>query len=240
MLNQLSLQRFLFIDIETVPELRSYEEMDAETQQLWAKKVERFRLEGESDSDLYLRRTGILAEFSKVVCITLGYFSEEGGRSFRLKSFAGNDEPELLSQVKALFDEFYPKSSKAYLTGHNIKEFDVPFLCRRMLINGIELPNLLNVTGKKPWEVNYIDTLNLWKFGDYKHYTSLKLLCKVLKVPTPKDDMDGSMVGAVYQEENGLERIVNYCQKDVQAVANIILKFRGEPLLQSEEVNIGS
>ena len=124
------------------------------------------------------------------------------------------------------------------LSGHNIKEFDVPYVCRRMLVNGIKLPNILNIFGKKPWEVLNIDTMDLWKFGDYKSYTSLKLLAALFGIATPKDDIDGSDVGKVFWIDNDLERIVTYCQKDVLTVAQLLLKFKGLPLLDDDQVTI--
>lgn len=105
-----------------------------------------------------------------------------------------------------------------------------------MIIHGIELPLKLNLFGKKPWEVPHLDTLELWKFGDFKHYTSLKLLTSVLGIPSPKDDIDGSEIFRVYYEENDVQRIVTYCQKDTIAVAQIILRLRGEALLETAEI----
>ena len=122
------------------------------------------------------------------------------------------------------------------LCAHNGKEFDFPFMARRMLIHKIQLPAKLNLCGKKPWEIPHLDTLELWKFGDYKHYTSLKLLTNVLGIQSPKDDIDGSEIYTVFYKEKDLERIVNYCQKDTLAVAQILLRLEGEALLSKDEI----
>ena len=156
-------------------------------------------------------------------------------REFRVKSFFGKDETELLIQFVDLLETSFEKKS-TLLCGHNIKEFDVPYIARRLLINNLQLPKSLNLMGKKPWEVPHLDTLELWKFGDYKHFTSLKLLTEVLGIPSPKDDIDGSQVRDVYYEENNLNRIKSYCEKDVVAVAQVLLKLSHKDLLSVQEI----
>ena len=181
---------------------------------------------------LYNEKGGILAEFGKIICISVGFVQENSlGRTMRLKSFAHDDEETLLKQFKSLIE------TRVYLLcGHNSKEFDIPYICRRMLVNGISLPPSLDIAGKKPWEINHLDTMDLWKFGDYKHYTSLKLMCKVLGIPSPKGDIDGSQVGHVFYVEKDIDRIVTYCEKDTIAVAQIFLRLRREDLLIEEEI----
>ena len=186
--------------------------------------------------EFYKKKAGIMAEFAKVVCISVGYlFKEKGENHFRIKSFYGDEEKELLSDFILLLNkEFNTKSH--LLCAHNGKEFDFPFLARRILVNGLKLPKLLDIAGKKPWEVNHLDTMELWRFGDYKHYTSIKLLSALFNIPTPKDDIDGSQVARVYYEEKDLERIKTYCQKDTLTVAQLLLKYKGEDLIKEENI----
>lgn len=234
MVNQLKLENILFLDIETVPENASYDELDPVKKQLWKDKTEYQRKEEFSPEEFY-DRAGIWAEFGKIVCISVGYFTlKENTRNFRIKTFYG-EEHSLLIEFKALLNTHFSRP-KQLLCAHNGKEFDFPFIARRMLILGIELPSKLNLFGKKPWEVMHLDTLDLWKFGDYKHYTSLKLLTNILGIPSPKDDIEGSQVCAVYYIENNIERIVTYCEKDVIAIAQIVLRFRQEELLTPNEI----
>jgi len=182
-------------------------------------------------------RAGILAEFAKVICISIGYFRKENGNlQLRIKSFYSHNEKELLENFIKMIQQLHSGNNKWCFTGHNIKEFDVPFLCRRMLVNNLMIPGFLDFQNIKPWDTPVTDTLHLWRFGDYKHYTTLKLLAAALGVPSPKDDIDGSQVGEVYWEQNDLERIVCYCQKDVVTVANIILRFKNMPLISQEQI----
>ena len=231
MLAHINLYNLLFIDIETVPEYSSWQQLSPAMQALWAIKHQTLRAENETPEEGYLKRAGVYAEFAKVVCISIGYFRLEkttGKKIFRLKSFAGDDESLVLSQFAALLDRSFNDADLYCFCGHNIKEFDVPFLCRRMVIHHINLPNLMDTSGKKPWEVRDVDTLHLWRFGDFKNYTSLKLLAEVLGIPTPKDDIDGKDVCRVYWQEKNLERITTYCQKDVVTVARLLMRLKGE------------
>ena len=230
----MKLEQILFLDIETVPLEASFGALSEEAQQLFADKTQYQRKDEISPKEFY-GRAGIWAEFGKIVCISAGYFVDVSDkRSFRMTSFYG-EELNLLNAFKALLDQHF---SKRYhkLCAHNGKEFDFPYIARRMLVHDIRLPNALKIAGKKPWEVPHLDTLELWKFGDYKHYTSLKLLTNTLGIPSPKDDMDGSRVADVFYNEKDVERIVNYCERDVVAVAQILLKFEGLPLLKDKEM----
>ena len=234
MIRKLNLEHILFLDIETVPQHESFDMLDDDFKKLYADKTRYLRKE-EHTPEEYYDRAGIWAEFGKIVCISVGYFKITGdGRSFRTTSFFGEEE-ELLIQFKNLIETHF-NSSRHLLCAHNGKEFDFPYIARRMIIHGIELPYKLNLFGKKPWEVPHLDTLDLWKFGDYKHYTSLKLLTKILGIPSPKDDIDGSQVRSVFYEEEDIDRIVVYCEKDTVAVAQILLRLRGEELLYPNEV----
>ena len=231
MLKKIPSQKVLFLDIETVPQVANWNELSPEWQNLWSKKIERQLSENETPEEFYGKRAGILAEFGKIVCISCGIITPEN--TLKLKSFYGDDEVDILLGFNKLIQDNYFKSD-LILCAHNGKEFDFPFMARRMIINEIEVPNALNLQGKKPWEIPHLDTMELWKFGDYKHYTSLNLLAAVLGIPTPKDDIDGSQVASVYYEEKDLERIKTYCEKDVLTVAQIFRKFRGEDLLERE------
>ena len=234
MLENLNLKNILFLDIETVPQYATYEEVPPDFANLWEKKVQSLRKDDES-LDVSYRRAGIYAEFGKIICISCGYFTT--GNKFRIKSFYGHNEKKLLLEFSEVLLKHFNSSDK-FLCAHNGKEFDFPFLCRRMVIHQLALPSILDTAGKKPWEVSHLDTMELWKFGDYKSYTSLNLLALILGIPTPKDDIDGSMVWQVYWEEKNLERIVTYCQKDVLTVAQILRKFRREELIPMEEMEI--
>ena len=237
MLDNISLENILFLDIETVPQSESFEKISDEMQGLWERKAMQIRKENETATDAY-RHAGIYAEFGKIICIGAGYVSgAKENRSMRIKAFAGDDEKIILSEFSAMMKKFFSGGNK-YLCAHNGKEFDYPFIPRRILINGIPLPAALDTAGKKPWEVQHLDTMELWKFGDYKSYTSLNLLATIFNVPTPKDDIDGSMVNEVYWKQKDLERIVRYCRKDVLTVAQIILRFKGEHLLGNDHVEM--
>jgi DNA polymerase elongation subunit (family B) len=214
----------MFIDIETVPQKEDYGKLDAPMQMLWDKKSRYFRNEDQTGADVY-ERAGIYAEFGKIICISAGIIKETNPFSLRLKSFFGDDERSVLEDFTAMLAKFMRTRPDALLCGHNAKEFDFPYMARRMIINGLPVAPLLNNAGKKPWEVRLLDTMELWKFGDYKSFTSLELLTTILNIPTPKDDIDGSMVARVYREENGINRIVKYCEKDVIAVAQVFLRF---------------
>ena len=229
----------LFLDIETVPQYSSYNDLPEDWRQLWDIKSNTLsrNQEGQTSEMLY-PRAGIYAEFGKIVCISCGVVQGKGEqRKIILKSFSGDNEKELLQQFNVMLNNWVSGEQK-FLCAHNGKEFDFPYLCRRMIINNLTIPATLNSSGKKPWEVNHFDTLELWKFGDYKSYTSLNLLAYVLGIKTPKDDIDGSMVWEVYWKENNLQRIVTYCQKDVVTVAQILLRMNGEALIKEENIVI--
>lgn len=242
-MTQADLQKIMFIDIETVPQTQSLDGISVELAHLWEDK---FRLIQKRMPEKYTDETtpeeafqnsaGIYAEFGKIVCISVGFVYFVGNKMFfRTKSFAGDDEKALLEDFLTLISKFF-QSKEHTFCGHNIKEFDIPYICRRLLIQGIKLPNVLNISGKKPWEIGFIDTLELWKFGDYKNYTSLKLLTAVFQIPTPKDDIDGSQVADVYYNQHDIQRIATYCQKDVVATAQVFLKLQAMPLILPENI----
>lgn len=235
-----SLFDLFLIDIETVPQFIDYVHLPVDVQRLFIDKVSKTMPDGFDYQEAYHQRAGILAEFSKVICISTGFFYKDTGDRIclRIKSIYGNNEKELLNEFIDISNRFRQTKPKFEYAGHNIREFDIPFLCRRMMINYVELPSYLQLYGAKPWEIKMTDTLQWWKFGDYKNYTSLHLLACTLGVPTSKDDIDGSMVQDVYYKESNLQRIVNYCQKDVVVVGRLIQRFKSLPMLEDEHIFI--
>ena len=234
MLHRISLEHILFLDIETVPQFESFELLDPLAQQLWEQKTEYQRKEEFTPSEFY-DRAGIWAEFGKIICISVCYFVRSNNqRQFRVTSISG-EEHHILTNFNKLLQTHFNKAQDL-LCAHNGKEFDFPYIARRMIIHGLPLPNKLNLFGKKPWEIPHLDTMELWKFGDYKTYTSLKLMAYTLGIPSPKDDIDGSQVRDVFYVEKDLERIVHYCEKDTITVAQIFLKLRNETLLEDHEI----
>jgi len=229
MLEEIKLENILFIDVETAPLVYQYSDLDETMRYLWDNK---FRYQPAESAETQYKKAGIYAEFAKVICISVGFFNDE---VFRIKSYFNDSEKELLTEFSMLLNSHYNKKTHL-LCAHNGKEFDFPFLCRRMLINDIRLPKILNISGKKPWEINHIDTMELWKFGDYKNYTSLNLLAAIFNIPTPKDDINGSDVARVYWEYQDIKRIVNYCQKDVITVAQLLLKFKGLSPIKNKNI----
>jgi len=235
MLYKINLEHILFLDIETVPAYEDYDSLSDEMKYLWADKTKYQRKDDMAPEEFY-DRAGIWAEFGKIVCISVGYFVIKGekNRSFRTTSFYGKEQ-QLLMEFKKLLETHFSRPHHL-LCAHNGKEFDFPYIARRMIIHRISLPSKLDLFGKKPWEVAHLDTLDLWKFGDYKHYTSLKLLTHILGIPSPKDDIDGSQVREVYYEKKDINRIITYCEKDTVAVAQILLRLRQEEILNDDEV----
>ncbi len=234
MLDRINLEHILFLDIETVPESEHFNELDDEKKELWGHKS-KYQRKDEFTAEEFYERAGIWAEFGKIICISVGYFNFKGDiRTFRTTSFHG-EESKLLKEFKNLMITHF-SSAKHLMCGHNAKEFDFPYIARRMIIHGIELPYKLNLFGKKPWEIPHLDTMELWKFGDYKHFTSLKLLANILGISSPKDDIDGSQVRQVYYEEKNLDRIITYCEKDVITTAQVFLRLRNDELLDTSEI----
>jgi 3'-5' exonuclease len=231
------LRDILFVDIETVASTSDYSSLNERLKEQWARKASFLRRDhGATDEDLFHERAGIYAEFGKIICVAVGkYFDNEAGDlGLRTKVYSSHDESEILLDFKGMLDRI--DSSTLRLCAHNGKEFDYPYLCRRMLINGIPLPPPLNLSGKKAWEVQHLDTMELWKFGDYKHYTSLDLLAAIFNIPSSKTDMDGSQVNAVYYKQNDLDKISSYCRRDVVVLAQLFLKLRGYPVVSEHNI----
>lgn len=241
MLPAIELTRVLFLDIETVSGQSSYQDLDEDWKKLWEIKGNALArgqqepLTPEELSASYEDKAGIFSEFGKIVCISVGILlrdRESRELNVRLTSFQSADEKVVLKEFSKLLEAYYPDQRQYYLCGHNIREFDIPFICRRLVIHGLPLPGILQIAGKKPWETKFmLDTLELWRFGDYKNYTSLKLLTKIFNIPSPKDDIDGSEVGRVFWKENDLDRIARYCEKDVLAVVQLLMRYQNLPLV---------
>ena len=237
MLDNIRLQNILFLDIETASQYPSYDELPEKWQKLWEKKSNYLIKEGEDHEDTY-KKAAIYAEFGKVICISVGVYRIVNSKPiFRIKSFYGEDEKEVLGQFCELLRKSFT-STDYLLCAHNGKEFDFPFLARRILVNQLKLPYLLDIAGRKPWEVQHLDTMQLWKFGDYKHYTSLEVLARLFGIDSPKEEIDGSDVGRLYWEEKDIKRIVKYCQSDTLTVAQILLAYQGKPLIKSNQIEI--
>ena len=229
MLETIKLSNILFLDVETAPIVYEYKNLDPEMKKLWDHK---FRFQTTETAETHYKKAGIFAEYAKVICISVGFFN---GKTFRIKSFFGDDEKKILKEFTELLNKHYNRKDHV-LCAHNGKEFDFPFLCRRLLLNSIKLPKTLNISGKKPWEINHLDTMELWKFGDNKNFTSLRLLAAVFDFPSPKDDMAGADVAGVYWEDRDLERIATYCEKDVLATVQLFLRMKRLPILRPDQV----
>lgn len=236
-IDSIDITKILFLDIETVPQYEQESNLSDSERTLWIKKSERLYKEGETPDELY-QKAGIFAEFGKIVCISVGFLRPiDGDVELRVRSFAGDDERQLLVDFFDLVYKYFNSKNK-FFCAHNGLEFDFPFIARRALINGLKVPQSLDTRGKKPWEVQHLDTLDLWRFGDYKNYTSLALLAQIFGIPTPKDDIDGSQVANVYWNEHDLQRIVTYCQKDVITIVQLFRKYRCEDLIPDENIVI--
>ncbi len=236
MLDKINLKQILFLDIETVPQESDYKLLSDSMKKFWDKKSSFFRGSDSSAEDVY-QQAGIYAEFGKIICISVGAITGERPYGFKLKSFYGDDEKEILLGFSEMCIK-QEKSKQVYLCAHNGKEFDYPYIARRMLIHGLKLPGSLDIAGKKPWEIYHLDTLELWKFGDYKHYTSLDLLTHIFNIPSPKQDIDGSMVADVYYKEKNIEKIKAYCERDVLALGQLIMRYLNLPLIQDGNIDI--
>ncbi len=233
MIHKIPLEKVLFLDIETVPQVADWNELSMAEQELWEKKTKYQRKNEFTAEEFYQERGGIMAEFGKIVCISVGIL--DGGEKLLVKSFYGHDEKKLLEEFGQIFNR--PKLRDVVLCAHNGKEFDFPWIARRFLINGMQPPVPFQTYGKKPWEIPHLDTMELWKFGDYKSYVSLELLAHLFGVPSPKDDIDGSQVASMYHIEKDLFRIVQYCEKDVLTLANVFRRMRQEELLDTTQSN---
>ena len=234
----------IVIDIETASVSASFNLLEEKWQELWEEKTIRILPEGITAQEFYPQRAGVMAEFSKIVCISIGYFIREQHLKIRVKSFYGDDEKKILDDFLQTVSKIESFNNNWCFAGHNIKEFDIPFICRRLLVNNMRIPPYLDFQNMKPWETNIVDTFQYWRFGDYKNFTSLKLLAAAMGVPSSKNDIDGSMVAELYhtgnaqEKEINMKRIATYCQKDVVTTANIILRFKNAPIIHENDIEI--
>lgn len=221
------LTRTLFIDIETVSRYATYSELPEQMKYFWDQKAQWISNPKEwTSAQLYEKRAAIYAEFGKIICVSIGAYYWKGGElQFKTKSFSGFNEEQILTEFSKLLRNNYSNNNQ-FICGHNIKEFDVPYICRRMLLQSIEIPKIIDVSGRKPWELHHLlDTMNQWKFGDYKHYTSLEMLCALFDISSPKSNMNGEKVGEVYWKAADLLKIQAYCEADVKATAQLFIKL---------------
>lgn len=238
MLENVQLQDVLVLDIETVSQQAQFADLDADWQELWAKKSAHLQHADDNPALMY-DRAAIYAEFGKIICIGLGiYHVIDGQVHLKVKTIHGHDEKAILLEFAELLNKHFNQTEKHKLLAHNGKEFDFPYLSRRLLINGIALPKILDTAGKKPWEIQHLDTMELWKFGDYKSYTSLNVLAKCFGIPSPKEDLDGSLVGPIYWQHKDLERIANYCKKDIITTAQIFMKYKQMDVIPESFIKI--
>lgn len=235
MTSKIDITKILFLDIETVPIVKNYDDLNENFKKFWDKKSQFISSENESSEDVF-NKAGIYSEFGKIICISVGFIDNEKNKSFRLKSFFGDDEKKIITDFFSLLDNHFNKH-KNFLCAHNGIEFDFPFIARRAIINNVSLNEMFDISASKRWENKHLlDTMEMWKFGDYKHYTSLDLLVNLFNIPTPKDDINGSQVAEVYYKENNLERIVKYCEKDVIAIARLYLRFKNLETIAEENI----
>lgn len=233
MIDNLNLSNVLFLDIETVPACPQYADLNDRMKEFWDTRAARIKSSDNETPEETYNKAAIFAEFGKVICISAGMIQDA---QVKIRSYAAHDEASLLKEFAEVLTRFGTNPSNR-LCAHNGKEFDFPYLCRRMLINGIKIPSIINSQGKKPWEVNHVDTMELWKFGDYKHYTALDLLAELFDIPSPKDDIKGSDVHKVYWQDGDLARIVKYCQKDVITIIQLMRRFQGLPLISEVDIS---
>lgn len=231
----LRLDNLFVIDIETVSLVKNYENLPERMKELWAKKHLQLKLEDKLPEETYFERAGIYSEFGKIIVIGIGFFHVVGKEThLKVKAIANDDEKALLEE----FAEILNKKKGTILVGHNAKEFDFPYLCRRFLINGLPIPETLNIAGLKPWEIKHLDTMEMWKFGDYKAYTSLELLAAIFDIETSKADIDGSQVNTAYHKENNLLKIAEYCKRDIVVTSQVYLKLSGLSILPNEQIEV--
>jgi predicted PolB exonuclease-like 3'-5' exonuclease len=236
MLEHLKMDDILFLNLSTAPLAPSYAELSPLIRQLWHEKF-RYLREPDTPEKQY-EKAGLYAEFGKIICLSLGFVKTQGNeRQMRIKSFYGHQEKELLTAFLDLLNTRFNKKTQL-LAAHNGKEFDFPFLCRRLLINQIPLPVMLDLSGKKPWEVPHIDTMDFWRFGETRHYASLELLAQLFQIPMTQARMDGKEIAQQYWKYSNWTDIVATCQADVVLTAQLLLRFRGESIIPQEQISI--
>lgn len=239
MLNDIRKEQILFLDVETVPQYKDYSSIPENKKKFWNHKASFLSKNEEQTPEILYERAGIYSEFGKIICISSGFIkSVNGNYELHIKSIHSHDERTILSQFLDILKKLDQSPQKWYLCAHNGKEFDFPYISRRLLVNGLSVPNLLDVRGKYAKEIQLLDTMEMWKFGDYKSFVSLDLLADIFNIPSPKDDIDGSMVRQVYYEEDNLQRISEYCSKDVVTLAQVLMRYKAEPFITAENIKM--
>jgi DNA polymerase elongation subunit (family B) len=234
------LKNILFIDIETVSQESHFDSLDSRLKQLWLKKASVIQNKDNlPDEDFYLKRSSIYAEFGKIICIGIGgiFFDDNLEPTLRVKMIRGESEAEILAQFRAILEK-HKAGANLMLCAHNGKEFDFPYICRRMLVHGITLPRILQVSGKKPWQIPHIDTLDLWKFGDYKHYVSLELLATIFDIPDDESEVSGDQINHIYYIEKDRAKIELYCANDVKVLTQLYMKMNNWPLINETHIEV--
>lgn len=228
MIKKEDLNNLLYFDVETAGKYESYEDLALQNPRLaklWEKRAKYFRantlgMEEMGDSEIYSQKSGLEPEFGRVVCVSFGVWD---GENHRLTSFYGDNEQEILEKTAKIFSNAVSKGMK--ICGHNIKMFDVPFLGKKMIFSGIDVPQNLLLWDKKPWEVPILDTAEFFSFGSWSHkFLGLDLLACSLGIESPKEDIDGSQVHNTFWGEKNYERIMEYCEKDVLTVMDVLKK----------------
>lgn len=242
-----------FVDTETIPGYKDFNDMPEELARMYERKFGHELANNDPDKfdnfeDHYRARAALYPEFGKIVCLVIGVIfvdDKDKQEKLKLKTLCGRHEDKLLAEAAPIIDKFDS------LVGHNSKEFDFPYLCKRFYVHGIQLPQILNIAGKKPWEVSLIDTMELWRFGSFKGSTSLELFAHCLGLPSPKQDMTGADVAKVYYEmfdhmkdgelpfeaeSAAIQKIGKYCQGDVVTLANCYRKLKYQSVIASENV----
>lgn len=227
------IQDVLFLDIETVPLYAEYDELEGMEKYLWDRTARYINTEEETDSETYAQ-AGVYAEFGRIVCICVGNIGIDNECEFlKLRCFYNDDERNLLLEFKSFLQKL---NTATILCAHNGKAFDFPFICRRMLINGIELPEIFVNSENKSSELQHLDTLEFWKFGDYQHFTSLEHLAHLFKLESSKKDIDRGSVQKVYYSQNDPQKIVDYCFNDVVTIAQLLLRFNNQNTIRTENI----
>ncbi len=237
------LKQMVFIDIETIRGKKTYNDVITENPALddyWQTKHTQIREKEplsyghiEDSAEMYEKMAALYPEWGQIVCISIGQikFDEDGNPiKFTTKSFSGLYEKILLEEFNETASKIMSKYPRMQWVGHNIKGFDMPYIIKRSLINGVRVPNVFHLQKQKPWESQLIDTNDVWKFNGWNG-ARLGLLTEILNIPSPKQDMDGKMVSDVFWEDGDLNRISEYCEMDINATANVMLRISGMDII---------
>lgn len=233
--------KIVFFDLETASEYESLDQLalnKPKMAELWSKRCEYLRSRFEENKDmtdeqLYEAKAALTPEFARIVCATFGRVTFIGeDPNVIIKSYCSEHEDEVLDGIQKVFDKF----ASLKFSGHNIKRFDIPMMCKRLLIHGRSLPKGLQIQNLKPWEMPFIDTSEVWSFGAWQEgFVSLELLVTAIGLETPKGDIKGEDVSRVFWQDGDTHRIAEYCQRDVFAGIQALLKLSGLPVVEEFE-----